>query len=70
MTECFWPHSDAWGERVVVAGFWIPLGFHRAARNTDTVVPGKGGLISLPWVLGVDFISSLGVCRAVGIGPE
>lgn len=48
MTECFWPHSDAWGGRVVVAGFWIPLGFHRAARNTDTVVPGKGGLISLP----------------------
>lgn len=48
MTECFWPHSDAWGGRVVAAGFWIPLGLHRAARSTDTVVPGKGGLISLP----------------------
>lgn len=47
MTECFWLHSDAWGGRVVVAGFYIPLGLHRAVRNTDTVVPGNGGPISL-----------------------
>lgn len=48
MTECFWPHSDASGGRVTAAGFWIPLGLHRASRNTDIAVPGKRGLIALP----------------------